>query len=75
MLICAGLLAGCQTMGNASECDGWQRQTPSAKTRQYLIANDRPFAVQVGSHNRHGERRGCWKAAVIAGSAIGGFME
>ena len=59
-LISAVLLAGCQTKRAASVCDGWECQTPAAATRQFIIANDRPFANQVASHNSFGSREGCW---------------
>lgn len=62
MLACVPLLAGasCQTVP-ASECDGWRKLTPSAETRQVIIAQDRPFAEQVAAHNQFGKGRGCWK--------------
>ena len=61
MPIFAGLLAvsGCQSTGGASECDGWRKLTPAAQTRQFIIAEDRPFAEQVAAHNRFGSGRGC----------------
>jgi hypothetical protein len=54
------LAAGCSTVP-ASECDGWKRLTPSAATRVFIIAQDRPFAEQVAGHNTFGAKRGCWK--------------
>ena len=61
MPLFALLLAGCSQTAPASECDGWRRLTPSAETRQVIIAQDRPFAEQVAAHNTFGARRGCWK--------------
>ncbi|PZP67904.1 MAG: hypothetical protein DI604_20175 [Delftia acidovorans] len=49
---CALSLAGCQTSATAIEGAGFKPLTPSAETRQFIIANDRPFAQQVASHNR-----------------------
>lgn len=61
MLISAGLLAGCQSTGGASECDGWRKLTPAAATRRVILADDRPFANQVAAHNTFGVKRGCWR--------------
>lgn len=61
MPLFALLLAGCQTNAPASACDGWRKMTPSAETRAFVIARDRPFAEQVAAHNTFGVRQGCWK--------------
>lgn len=63
MPIFAALLAasGCQTMTPADSCDGWRKLHPSAETRDFIIANDRPFAEDVAGHNAFGARRGCWE--------------
>lgn len=58
MLACAGLLAACQTP-RGTACDGVERLTPAANTRQYIIANDRPFAQQVAAHNTYLGKAGC----------------
>lgn len=55
------LLAACSQTAPASECDGWRKLTPSADTRAFVIAQDRPFAEQVAAHNTFGTKRGCWK--------------
>ena len=59
-LISAGLLAACSQTAPASECDGWRKLSPAAPTRQFIIAQDRPFAEQVAGHNQFGTKRGCW---------------
>jgi hypothetical protein len=53
MVICAMSLAvsGCVTRTPANDGAGFERLTPSAATRQFIIANDRPFAEQVVAHN------------------------
>lgn len=60
MLSFASFSAGCQTPA-VSVCDGIERLTPSSETRQFILDKDRPFAVQVGSHNAFGQRLACWK--------------
>lgn len=60
MPLFALLLAGCSQTAPASECDGWRKLTPSAETRAFVIAQDRPFAEQVAAHNQFGTKRGCW---------------
>ena len=58
MLLFAVSLAatGCQSDLLASDGStdgaGYEHLTPSAKTRQYIVAEDKPFARQVASHNR-----------------------
>lgn len=54
------LLAACQTPA-ANVCDGWERMTPSAATRGFIVAQDRPFAEQVAAHNQFGATRKCWR--------------
>jgi hypothetical protein len=61
MPLFALLLTGCSQTVPASECDGWRKLTPSAETRAFVIAQDRPFAEQVAAHNTFGTKRGCWK--------------
>jgi len=61
MLTSAFLLVGCQTSAPASVCDGWSDLNPSAQTRQFIIAQDRTFAVEVGAHNEFGRSQGCWE--------------
>lgn len=43
-----------------SECDGFRKLNPSAGTRAYIVASDRPFAQDVAAHNAFGAGRGCW---------------
>lgn len=45
------VLAGCQSVP-AIEGAGFVDLTPSAGTRDYIIAHDRPFANQVEGNNR-----------------------
>lgn len=59
--VIALVATGCQTPAPASDCDGWERLSPSAETRSFIIQSDRPFATSVAAHNRHGANRGCWK--------------
>ena len=42
---------GCQRTSGAIDGAGFSTLTPSPATRQFIIANDRPFANQVVSHN------------------------
>lgn len=49
---CALSLAACSKTGSAVDGAGYEALTPSPATRQFIIANDPPFARQVVSHNR-----------------------
>lgn len=60
MMVCAVILAGCQTT-TANVCDGWKKLNPSPETRRAIIASDKPFAREVAAHNRFGAGQGCWK--------------
>lgn len=53
MLLFAASLAasGCsQTL--ASNGSGYEALTPAPETRNFIVANDKPFARQVAAHNR-----------------------
>lgn len=52
MLAFAGSLAACSQAASVSDGSGFEALTPSAGTRAYIVANDRPFAEQVIAHNR-----------------------
>ncbi|PWE56745.1 hypothetical protein DEM27_10300 [Metarhizobium album] len=53
-------VSGCST--SANDGSGFETLTPSAGTRQFIIANDRGFANQVASHNRTCQKQaGCRK--------------
>lgn len=58
MLSFAASLAasGCQTPLLASDGStdgaGYEQLTPSPATRRFIVAEDKPFARQVASHNR-----------------------
>nr|CAD6417626.1 hypothetical protein REQ54_01731 [Rhizobium sp. Q54] len=61
MLPLFAVITGCQTRTSANVCDGFEKLRPSLETSVTILKSDRPFANQVASHNRHGERQGCWK--------------
>ncbi|MEO3389479.1 hypothetical protein [Mesorhizobium sp. CAU 1741] len=44
--------SGCQSKAGVNDGAGFALLTPSAETRSFIIANDRPFAEQVAGHNR-----------------------
>jgi hypothetical protein len=48
----AASLAACGAKASVVDGSGFEVLTPSAGTRSYIVANDRPFADQVASHNR-----------------------
>ena len=51
LLFAASLGAvGCSTTANDGA--GFERLTPSAETRSFIITNDQQFARQVAAHNR-----------------------
>lgn len=45
-------VSGCQATTSANDGAGFERMTPSAGTRQYIISNDIPFAKQIVAHNQ-----------------------
>jgi len=45
-------LAACSKTGSAIDGAGFELLTPSPASRQFIIANDLPFARQVAGHNR-----------------------
>ncbi|KQW51035.1 hypothetical protein ASD02_32415 [Ensifer sp. Root1252] len=45
-------VSGCSQTSGATDGAGYAMLTPSGATRQFMIANDQPFARQVASHNR-----------------------
>lgn len=61
MLACVLPLAACSQTVRVSDCDGVAKLTPSGDTRRVILANDRPFAEQVASHNQFWAGRGCWQ--------------
>ena len=44
--------SGCSQTSGATDGAGYAMLTLSGATRQFIIANDQPFARQVASHNR-----------------------
>lgn len=48
----AWAVSGCQATTSANDGAGFERLNPSAVTRQFIIANDIPFAKQVVAHNQ-----------------------
>lgn len=58
LIFAAGLaVSGCQKTTSANDGAGFERLTPSASTRQFIIANDISFARQVVAHNRTCEQQ------------------
>lgn len=45
-------VSGCQTKPAASDGAGFSLLEPSAATRAFILANDRPFAEDVAGNNR-----------------------
>lgn len=43
--------SGCQTPSSANDGAGFAALHPSAGTRQFIVANDKPFAKEVVAHN------------------------
>lgn len=37
---------------SANDGAGYEALTPAPATRQFIVANDKPFARQVAAHNR-----------------------
>lgn len=53
MLACVALLAasGCSPTASANDGAGFAALTPAPATRQFIVANDKPFAREVAAHN------------------------
>ena len=47
----ASLLMGCASSTSALDGAGFERLTPAAASRQFIIDNDIEFARQVAAHN------------------------
>lgn len=51
MLTCAALSAASCATAPASNGAGYAMLHPSAETRAFIFANDRPFTREVAAHN------------------------
>lgn len=61
VLFAAGL-TGCGAAGSATDGAGYTALHPSAETRRFVLAHDRPFAASVAAHNMQCTRdAGCRK--------------
>lgn len=58
LLFVSFLVGACQT-AVTDPCDVLVEQTPSPETSSYIVANDRPFAVQVAQHRGRYQAYGC----------------
>lgn len=56
LLICVASLAACTSTASVNDGAGYSRLTMKPATRNYIVANDVPFAQQVVSHNAQCER-------------------
>jgi len=60
LVLGALVLSGCATTANDGA--GFEALHPSPASRQFIIANDRPFANEVASHNAtYASQPGCRK--------------
>lgn len=56
LLICVASLAACTSTAGVNDGAGYSRLTMQPATRNYIVANDVPFAQQVVAHNKQCDR-------------------